>query len=95
MELASERFPPALSPQQASWADPASVAEKVCDSEESKVGSEERRGAERSRMESEPSAPPKDSKQTELPTSRSSFKGEPPTHFSLLLLFYRGECFLQ
>lgn len=48
------------------------MAEKVSDSEESKVGSEER-----SRLEAEPSAPPKDPKQTELPSSRSSLKGEP------------------
>lgn len=84
MKLTSERSPPALPPQQVSWADPPSVS----DSEEGKLGSEERRGAERSRRDSEPSAPPKDPKQAELPSSRNSLKGEPGPVFIMESVFF-------
>lgn len=56
------------------------MAEKVSESEDSKVGSDERRGCERTRPDPEPSAAPKDPKQPELPSSRSAPKGEPFNH---------------
>ncbi|XP_056887186.1 chromodomain-helicase-DNA-binding protein 5 isoform X1 [Takifugu flavidus] len=70
-----------LAEQETPWADTASVAEKVSDSEEGKVGSDEKTGDKRGRTElastqTEPPANPKDPvlKPSEQPSSRNTLK---------------------